>query len=98
MTEAADGAERTDPTGEADAAGEAPAPVTVAPIVESDVLRLADPTAGGWEGAIANANQRRADAARDRLARRLDPLDAVLDIPATGRPHEPVPVTVVGGW
>ena len=98
MTEPADGAERTDPTGEADAAGEAPPPVTVAAVGESDVLRLADPAAGGWEGALAAANRRRADAARDRLARRIDPLDVVLDIDPTDRHDEPVPITLMDRW
>src|SRR6478752_6188109 len=102
MTEPVDGAERTDPSGEADGDDEAPQSVTVAAVAESDVLRLADPAAGGWERSLAEANQRRADAARHRLARRLDPLDVVLDVvldgAPTGRRNEPVPVTVVGDW
>ena len=96
MTEPADGADRTDPTGEADVAGEAPPPVTVAAVAESDVLRLADPAAGGWEGALAAANERRAAAARNRLSTRIDPLDVVLDVAPTGRRDRPVPITVTG--
>jgi len=98
VTEALDGAERTDPTSEADASDEAPLPVTVAAVGEAAVLRLADPAAAGWEGALAAANRRRADAARDRLARRLDPLDVVLDIDPTGRHDEPVPITLMDRW
>src|SRR6478736_5912000 len=41
MTEPVDGAERTDPSGDADGADEAPQSVTVAAVAESDVLRLA---------------------------------------------------------